>query len=216
MAGKDAVASAVAAGELAGLGEAPPLGDGRDRVTRGRISQLEVAMGLFEPEPPQIAHRAGVQVAGDCVVHGPAVRAGGLGHVPKPDRLPGMGLHMGDGPAKCVGRHRPGPQRHVRDGHDDPGETAKRELEEETGYVCSSVERLISGPTSPGITTETVAFYRAMGLSQRGMGGGVGGEDITVHRVPRGSIVDWLKRKADDGILIDVKIWAGLWWLSVA
>jgi len=101
-------------------------------------------------------------------------------------------------------------------GSDDPAETARRELEEETGYVCSSVERLIAGPTSPGITSETVAFYRATGLSQRGAGGGVEGEDITVHRVPRASIVDWLNQKQDEGAMIDVKIWAGLWWLSVA
>jgi ADP-ribose pyrophosphatase len=99
------------------------------------------------------------------------------------------------------------------DSHEDPDETAKRELEEETGYVCTSVERLIHGPTSPGITSETVAFYRARGLSQRGAGGGVAGEEITVHRIPRGEIDEWLNRKRDDGILIDVKVWAGLWWL---
>jgi len=99
------------------------------------------------------------------------------------------------------------------DGNDDPAATARRELEEETGYVCSSVERLTSGPTSPGITSETVAFYRATGLSQRGAGGGVAGEDITVHRIPRGSIVEWLNQKQDEGVMIDLKIWAGLWWL---
>ena len=97
---------------------------------------------------------------------------------------------------------------------DDPGETAKRELEEETGYVCAKVERLTSGPTSPGITSETVAFYRATGLSQRGAGGGVAGENITVHRVLRSVVVEWLRRKSDEGVLIDVKVWAGLWWLS--
>jgi ADP-ribose pyrophosphatase len=102
------------------------------------------------------------------------------------------------------------------DGHDDPDETARRELEEETGYVCKRAERLTAGPTSPGITSETVAFYRATGLSQRGAGGGVGGEDITVHRVPRGEVVEWLKRKAGEGVMIDVKIWAGLWWVEQA
>jgi len=99
-------------------------------------------------------------------------------------------------------------------GHDDPAETAKRELLEETGYSCSRVERLTSGPTSPGITSETVAFYAASGLEQHGAGGGVGGEDIAVHRIPRDAVGDWLKRKHGEGILIDVKVWAGLWWLS--
>jgi ADP-ribose pyrophosphatase len=100
------------------------------------------------------------------------------------------------------------------DGHEDADETARRELEEETGYVCAKVERLTSGPTSPGITSETVAFYRATGLSQRGPGGGVGGEEITVHRVLRGDIVSWLNQKQDEGVMLDVKIWAGLWWLT--
>jgi ADP-ribose pyrophosphatase len=100
------------------------------------------------------------------------------------------------------------------DGHDDPAETAKRELLEETGYACNRVEPLTSGPTSPGITSETVTFFAVSGLEQRNAGGGVGGEDITVHRVPRNAVVDWLKRKNGEGVLIDVKVWAGLWWLS--
>lgn len=99
------------------------------------------------------------------------------------------------------------------DDNEDPAETAKRELEEETGYTCASVERLTSGPTSPGITSETVAFYRARGLEQRGAGGGIGNEDITVHRIPRSDVAAWLRQKEDEGILIDVKIWLGLWWL---
>lgn len=100
------------------------------------------------------------------------------------------------------------------DGHADPAETAKRELEEETGYGCTKVVRLTGGPTSPGITSEIVTFYAASGLEQRGAGGGVGGEDISVHRVPREAVFDWLKRKNGEGVLIDVKVWAGLWWLS--
>src|ERR1043166_3454336 len=49
-------------------------------------------------------------------------------------------------------------------GGDDPAETAKKELLEETGYACARVERLTSGPTSPGITSETVTFYAASAL----------------------------------------------------
>ena len=100
------------------------------------------------------------------------------------------------------------------DGQDDPAETAKKELLEETGYACDRVERLIGGPTSPGITSETVTFYAASGLEQRGSGGGVGGEDITVHRIPRNGVADWLERKTGEGVMIDVKVWAGLWWLG--
>jgi ADP-ribose pyrophosphatase len=100
------------------------------------------------------------------------------------------------------------------EGHDDPEITAKLELEEETGYACKTVERLASGPTSAGITSELVTFFRATGLEERGKGGGVGSEDITVHRVPRGAVADWLKRKNGEGILIDAKVWAGLWFLK--
>jgi ADP-ribose pyrophosphatase len=101
------------------------------------------------------------------------------------------------------------------EGHDDPETTARLELEEETGYTCEAVVQLATGPTSGGITSERVTFYRARGLEEQGKGGGVSGEDITVHRVPRNAVTDWLKRKADEGILIDAKVWAGLWWLEV-
>jgi hypothetical protein len=35
-----------------------------------------------------------------------------------------------------------------------------------------------------------------------------------VHRVPRNAVTDWLKRKNGEGILIDAKVWAGLWFLK--
>ena len=116
-----------------------------------------------------------------------------------------VGARVIDFPAGLIGDEK---------GHEEPEETAKRELREETGYACATVERLTAGPTSPGITSETVAFYRARGLSRIGPGGGVDGEDITVHAVPRGDIDAWLRSKSDEGALIDVKIWAGLWWLE--
>ena len=53
-------------------------------------------------------------------------------------------------------------------------ETAKRELEEETGFACDGVDLLASGPTSPGITSEIVRFYRARNARPHGKGGGVG------------------------------------------
>jgi ADP-ribose pyrophosphatase len=100
------------------------------------------------------------------------------------------------------------------EGVDDPAETAKKELEEETGWTCRSVEILARGPSSPGITSEIVSFYRAVGLCRAGKGGGVGGEKITVHEVSRREVPEWLERKQDEGVLIDLKIWAGLYFLS--
>lgn len=100
-------------------------------------------------------------------------------------------------------------------GDEDPSvnaaDTAKKELEEETGYACESVERLTKGPTSPGITSEMVSLYRARGVRKKGEGGGVGGEDITVHAIPRGELVKWLNAQE---ALVDLKVWAGLYFLT--
>jgi len=88
----------------------------------------------------------------------------------------------------------------------DPAETAKRELEEETGFTCESVEFLTKGPASPGITSEIVSLYRAHGVRKVGEGGGVEGESITVHLVPRGEVAQWLREKEQQGVLIDLKL----------
>lgn len=89
------------------------------------------------------------------------------------------------------------------EGNDDPEATAKKELEEETGYTCESVEFLAKGPTSPGITSEVVSLYRAKGVRKVGEGGGVGGEKITVHLVPRAQIAQWLR---ESDAMIDIKV----------
>jgi ADP-ribose pyrophosphatase len=100
------------------------------------------------------------------------------------------------------------------EGSSDPAKTARKELEEETGYTCQSVELLAGGPTSPGITSETVRFYRARGVTKQGEGGGVGGEDITVHLVARDQLPEWLRSKEKEGILLDLKLWSGLYFLT--
>lgn len=99
------------------------------------------------------------------------------------------------------------------EGTNDPAKTAKKELEEETGYTCESVERLAGGPTSPGITSELVSFYRAKGVRKIGEGGGVGGEEITVHLVGLDDVEAWLRERESNGALVDVKIWGGLYFL---
>ncbi|MDP4552709.1 NUDIX hydrolase [Alkalihalobacillus macyae] len=54
----------------------------------------------------------------------------------------------------------------------EPGEkpevTAVRELEEETGYTCESLDKLISFYTSPGFANELVHLYVAKGLEKKG------------------------------------------------
>ena len=96
------------------------------------------------------------------------------------------------------------------DGTSDPEETARKELKEETGYECESVELLARGPASPGITSEIVSLYRAVGVRKVGAGGGVEGEDITVHTVALDRLEDWLKKQQNSRKLIDLKLWAGL------
>jgi ADP-ribose pyrophosphatase len=95
----------------------------------------------------------------------------------------------------------------------DAAATAKKELEEETGYRCRAVERLAGGPSSPGITSEIVHLYRATGLTREGAGGGVAGEEITVHAVPLRDAAEWLRDKEKEGVLIDLKVWWGLYFL---
>lgn len=93
---------------------------------------------------------------------------------------------------------------------DDPSrgveETARHELEEEAGFACTAIERVASGPTSPGITSEIVHIVRARGLRRTGQGGGVDGEKITVHLVPERELAEWLRRKESDGVLVDLKV----------
>jgi ADP-ribose pyrophosphatase len=105
-------------------------------------------------------------------------------------------------------------------GDEDPNAdvttTAKKELEEETGFICERVEILTTGPTSPGITSEKVVLVRARGLTRAGAGGGVGGENITVHVVPLGKLGGWLREREHGGILVDMKVWAAFHFVTTS
>lgn len=50
---------------------------------------------------------------------------------------------------------------------EEPAVCARRELEEETGYVCEKLELLVSFYTSPGFADEIVHVYMATGLTQK-------------------------------------------------
>ena len=104
---------------------------------------------------------------------------------------------------------------------DEPGnsneshaEAARRELLEETGYAAEHIEALTTGPACSGMTSERVTLFRASGLRRAGQGGGVAHEDITVHEVPLAKIASWLEAKAITGILVDPKVYAGLFFLA--
>ena len=104
----------------------------------------------------------------------------------------------------------------VADSHDADTveEAARRELVEETGWRASRVDVLLTGPTSAGMTSERIAFARATGLTRVGPGGGVPGEDIVVHEVPRAEAAAWLVGTGREGCELDLKLWAGLWLLD--
>jgi ADP-ribose pyrophosphatase len=106
---------------------------------------------------------------------------------------------------------------------DEPGDThessvaaARRELLEETGYAAGRTESVTTGPSCSGITSERVTLFRAFDLHRTGKGGGVAHEDITVHEIPLAEVVTWLEAKAKTGVLIDPKVYAGLFFITPA
>ncbi|MBV2208291.1 MAG: NUDIX hydrolase [Thermomonas sp.] len=104
----------------------------------------------------------------------------------------------------------------VGDDHaeDTLASAARRELIEETGWSAEQVDVLLTGPTSSGMSNERIAFVRARKLTRVGEGGGVDGEDITVHAVPRTQAPAWLMQKHAEGYELDLKLWAGLWMID--
>ena len=103
-------------------------------------------------------------------------------------------------------------------GDDDAGEdllvAATRELVEETGWEPSVCRILARGPSSAGLTSEVVTLVLAEGLRRVSAGGGVAGEGITAHAIPLREIAVWLAERARNGVLIDHKVQAGLWWIG--
>ena len=91
---------------------------------------------------------------------------------------------------------------------------AARELEEETGWRPGECRVLARGPSSAGLTNELTTLVRASRLVRVDAGGGVAGENITVHHVPLAELPRWLAAQAAAGVLIDHKVHAGLWWLA--
>ena len=97
-------------------------------------------------------------------------------------------------------------------GDNDGGEgdtvelAARREIEEETGYRATAIVPLGDYYSSPGMVSESFSLVRATGLTRVGEGGGVAGEDIVVHRVPRREIASFVEAQRQRGLGIDVKL----------
>lgn len=91
---------------------------------------------------------------------------------------------------------------------------ARRELEEETGYRAGRMQHILTGPTAPGMSSELLHFYVATKLERIHDGGGVEGENITVHRIPIATIQPWLMTQMAAGKRVDPRVYVGLWFLA--
>jgi len=87
-------------------------------------------------------------------------------------------------------------------------EAAKRELLEETGHTAKEWTELGSGFSSPGLTDESIVLFLARGLEKTGPGGGDASEDIKVHEIPVGEVLDWLN---ENKLQADLKLLAALY-----
>ena len=92
---------------------------------------------------------------------------------------------------------------------------AERELLEETGYAAENMEYLTHGPPSPGMSTESVTFFRASGLRKVGPGGGDETEEIELHEVPLDGLAAFLADAQRRGLEVDPKIYVGLYFLGL-
>lgn len=84
--------------------------------------------------------------------------------------------------------------------------SAARELEEETGWRPANIEIVGEFASSPGLVSETFTLVKASGLTQVSKGGGVEGEDITVHRVALHGIAAFIASKRTEGVVIDARL----------
>lgn len=93
---------------------------------------------------------------------------------------------------------------------EDPLDSARRELVEETGYEASHWEGYGEFASSPGMVGEIFHFYRATGLSKVGPGGGVSSENIRVHVVPLEKVPAFIAEARERGCAIDTRLLIGL------
>lgn len=95
------------------------------------------------------------------------------------------------------------PAGHVDSG-EDPHETAKRELEEETGYAAKKVEYVYSYHPSVSRTKQSVHVFRATGLARKTATRHDSGEQISMVIVTAAKLRELIaKRKVENaGTLI--------------
>lgn len=95
-------------------------------------------------------------------------------------------------------------------------DAAARELEEETGFRSSALSVLGAGPPSAGVSDEVLTLVLARDCVRVSAGGGVGDEAIRVHVLALGDAARWLDERRSAGMMIDAKVYAGLWFAERA
>lgn len=111
-------------------------------------------------------------------------------------RVP-LGTNCIELPAGLIGDH---------DAGEDALTSAARELEEETGYRAATMELVGEFFSSPGMVSESFSLVRAIGLTKVADGGGVDGENITVHRVALSELSAFVAAKRAEHCAVDVKL----------
>jgi ADP-ribose pyrophosphatase len=77
---------------------------------------------------------------------------------------------------------------------------------DDLGYRPAKIESLGEFCSSPGMVSETFTLVRATGLEKVHDGGGVEGENITVHRVPLNGVAAFVAEQRTLGKMIDVRM----------
>lgn len=92
--------------------------------------------------------------------------------------------------------------------NEDPLEAAKRELQEETGYIADKYEKLTAMYTTPGFCNEVLHIYLATGLkkSEQGQNLDEGEQSLTVEYLPFSNVVEMIEH----GEIGDSKTIAGI------
>ena len=97
------------------------------------------------------------------------------------------------------------------EGPEEAVAAARRELAEETGCEAESFELLARGPGSAGQSSEMVLFFLARGARRTGLQAPQDRDVIRVHTVPVTRMLEWARQREAEGILIDPKVWAGVY-----
>ncbi|MDR4314536.1 MutT/NUDIX family protein [Niallia circulans] len=96
---------------------------------------------------------------------------------------------------------------------EEPALCARRELEEETGYECESLELVRSFYTSPGFADEIIHVYVAKGLKQKENAAGLDEDEfVNVLEITLEEALEFIKEKR----IFDAKTIFGVQYLQIA